>query len=855
MASVNKPTDLKQKEADVNRKLQIYGIVNAFQIGKVPSNDQIDVALNSFLASRALASPSKKLSSEGRELVEDFKDVVNQSKKLLLSKNEGNLLQDFIWQTQQFDPKAINTPNAPFDKDTAKQHGDQALEGLRTLGTLIITNGQFRKLLNDATILLRDIAGDAASNAANKVRPAGEDIAQIDRPADDNTWHDAPDFSKQNVKSQFSSIYKSDPAQDAKGVAGSAAQAVHQPDGTAGDRLNAAQNASSRAASQVKSNIDPDTRESTKQTTQEYRERTKQYLSQKMPEERRDQTVWRLKKMIVECQQHPDYNQAISTLLDLAEQYGSHSKRLTAGGAGTVKETRSHLAAAEADLKTLIERFANGTSTDDLWSSINTIYEDSDNDPELRNWFKSLDGYVRRCLQEQGFIMEDASTEEWHRLYDHGNYLLREKYRGHTDRVVDEIKFLADQFDQDAQNKTFAASLQKLFKNLGSDDNGKATFKPHLVKDLTDVIIPAAFEQIAYIPIPRIEYSDPEIDAVVENLVLESDNFMPNVLEVASDNYFRWGRKKIASTNKNSIDVKVTGIQMDLRDVSFYVKRKQGFPSITDTGVANIKMAGDGFCFRLKMSTADSKDRQHFFKIDKVDVDVKNLQIKLVKSNHKLLFGLFKPIMLKVLRPVIQKTAEKQLKEQFNKFDQLLYQVKLEADRALTEASRDPENVPNIYNRYINAAQKQFLQGKKKAEAVAADKKVNMAVTKEDSIFPNIHLPGGISSKATEYKELARKGEMWESPVFSIGAASKSSNIPTAPEVTRKPHAASSSNYTNGNSYHTNGNYTNGNTNGSYTNGQTVNNKYSGTTTGPISTTGPTAHSVPAVSSANTVTI
>ena len=35
--SVNKPTDVKQKEADVNRKLQIYGIINAFQAGKVPS--------------------------------------------------------------------------------------------------------------------------------------------------------------------------------------------------------------------------------------------------------------------------------------------------------------------------------------------------------------------------------------------------------------------------------------------------------------------------------------------------------------------------------------------------------------------------------------------------------------------------------------------------------------------------------------------------------------------------------------------------------------------------------------------------------------------------------------------------
>lgn len=35
--NVNKPTDVKQKEADVNRKLQLYGIISAFQLGKVPS--------------------------------------------------------------------------------------------------------------------------------------------------------------------------------------------------------------------------------------------------------------------------------------------------------------------------------------------------------------------------------------------------------------------------------------------------------------------------------------------------------------------------------------------------------------------------------------------------------------------------------------------------------------------------------------------------------------------------------------------------------------------------------------------------------------------------------------------------
>lgn len=110
-------------------------------------NKQIDVALNSAIASKPLSQPSAKLSDEGKHLVADLRDVIEQAKILLLTKNEGNLLQDFIWQTSQLS-SAGNTqlPGAPIDKSTAQQHGNQALDGLRTLGTLLISNGQFRKL-------------------------------------------------------------------------------------------------------------------------------------------------------------------------------------------------------------------------------------------------------------------------------------------------------------------------------------------------------------------------------------------------------------------------------------------------------------------------------------------------------------------------------------------------------------------------------------------------------------------------------------------------------------------------------------------------------------------------------------
>lgn len=200
-----------------------------------------------------------------------------------------------------------------------------------------------------------------------------------------------------------------------------------------------------------------------------------------------------------------------------------------------------------------------------MFDSINQIYRDADRDPELKGWFQRLDKYVRRCLQEQGYVLQDASTDEWNNIYDKGNYLLRDRYRSHTDRIVDELKYYGDQFDKDHQNKAFGNAMNKLFLDLGNDENGKPAFKPHLIKDLTEVIIPGFFENIRYVPIPRIEYSDPMIDCIVENLVLEGDNLAPNLLEFGSDNFWRWGRKTFASKNKNKVLLTVSGIQCDLR--------------------------------------------------------------------------------------------------------------------------------------------------------------------------------------------------------------------------------------------------------------------------------------------------
>lgn len=410
-----------------------------------------------------------------------------------------------------------------------------------------------------------------------------------------------------------------------------------------------------------------------------------------------------------------------------------------------------------------------------------------------------MDKYVRRCLQEQGYILKDESTDEWNALYDKGNFLLRDRYKDHTNRIMDEFKFMGDQFDQDPQNKAFANSMNKLFNDLGTDENGKATFKPHLVKDLVNVIIPGIFEHTRYVPVPRIEISDPMIDAIVENLVIESDNLFPNVLEFGNDNYYRLGRRQVSSKNENKVMIAASGIQMDLKDVAYYVKKKTGFPSITDKGVMDVMLHGEGFSFKLAARTANQKDRAHFVTIDTVNVQVKSLAIKIKQSNHKLLFGIAKPILLKVMKPVIQKAIEKEIRNQFDRLDTFAYGIYQDAQRSAKAARDDPEQAQSIFQNYVNAFQKKMTAKKEAAKEKSSNVQVNMAVTKQDSIFQNISLPGGISTKATEYKELAAKGDKWESPVFGIGSAKESSNIPRLAEVSRKPHNAAQGGVRGGN--------------------------------------------------------
>jgi len=155
-------------------------------------------------------------------------------------------------------------------------------------------------LVSDATILIRDMAGDAATNAATKVKPSEDKLSQIDEPAEDNTWHDAPNLSKENVRAQLQSVYKHAPTDETKDVANTTAEGARQPDGSL-DPQAGAQTAMGVAQDKVQAHTSDEDREAAKNTAAEYRRRAREYLNKKVPQERREQTVWRLKVSPATC--------------------------------------------------------------------------------------------------------------------------------------------------------------------------------------------------------------------------------------------------------------------------------------------------------------------------------------------------------------------------------------------------------------------------------------------------------------------------------------------------------------------------------------------------------------------------
>lgn len=818
--AVTSPVDRRAKEADVDRKLRFYGVIQAFRQGRMPDNRQIDETLK--YVNEHSPVDVDQLSPDGKKLVQDSRDIIETARLIVKQKNADELFQKFVWHTRDVSIEAVKTdPSEASQVNQEKLTEDrkQAVRHLRTILTLILTNSEVRKLLSDFSVIGRDLLAKGAAKAVEALRPTQEELARVNEPAPpdqfvsrggqkvgpgevpvlgakipgtDVTVEQHPHADEPKVvtgegeEKPGSQAVKEGVEQaqrqygDAVGQAGEVKEQTYQnaqqkarKAGEEGDvggtRAETSQEAEKKKqgfmerVKGVRENVAERIPQQHKDKAQEQYERGRKFLAEEyFPEERRDQFIYRGKKVIIECQKHEDYQDAFRWLLSVAEDYANRGLAVAGRGkeSGEAFISDPTLRHAMSELRELMERFANGKSMNIIFDATDALIDDARRDEEFRNWFKRLNNYIHRILLEAGYVLDEGCNSEGNEIRESGRKFWDGKYRTHFDNLFNAVGKWFSAMADDPLNKRFGEDWARLTKDLLFDSEGSLKFKPELWSDIRKVIVPALVDKIGYIPIPRVEYTDDTIDLVVENLTLQGRNLFPNIVTLDAHNFLKFSPyNTISDEHHHEFVFKFAQMQADMRDVAIYYRKKTGFPKVVDSGIADVLIGGNGLTATVHLVSAD-KDKSSVFKVKSVQVKVDTLKFSIRDSKHDLLYKTLMPLATGLVKRQIQKAIADGIHTGLEYLDGQLVAVRDRMKEAKTSSDISR----------TQALQDLFRRRKEESIKTTESKSQFKVVhTKRESII-GAETPAGWIHRVNEREEKATTGEGWKSEAFSIVA-------------------------------------------------------------------------------------
>jgi len=480
------------------------------------------------------------------------------------------------------------------------------------------------------------------------------------------------------------------------------------------------------------------------------------------PPERRDQFIFRMKKVIVECQQHDDYQESVRWLLGFIEEYAGHGRRAASKGTDSHAALMDDPALNQAlnELRTLLERFANGCSFQTIIEPINQLIDDAQQDESLKDWFRSCDGFMRKTLLEPGFVLSDQCNNEANRLRDSGRQFYDGKYSNHFDNLFNSISFFFTSMGEDPINARFGQDWARLTKDLLFDSEGGLKYKPELWNDIRKVIVPTLIDQIGYVPIPRVEYSDNSLDLVLENLTLSGRNLFPNLVSIEAHNYLKFSPyQNITDEQHHDFTLHFSQVQADMRDVAFYFNKKTGFPKLRDSGLADVVLGGSGLSVTIHLASAPAKDTTSVFQVKNVAVKVDSLKFAIRDSKHDGLYNTLRPLATGLVKKQIQKALQSAITTGLEYIDGQLVGVR----ERMNQAKASDETTR------MQALQDIFQRKKDEAASVKSNKDGQFkVVAKRDSVLLDQGHPAGWVNRQADLADKAQQGQNWKSPAFTI---------------------------------------------------------------------------------------
>ncbi|GJJ13079.1 hypothetical protein Clacol_007329 [Clathrus columnatus] len=728
---------------------------------------------------------SEALSPTGKKLIKDLQEMIETVRTLVREKNDDELIQYFLWHTRdvQVRPGSAIAPTqaTSFTADKIKDDGAQVAHHLRSLISLLISNSEARKLFSDFSLIGRDLL----VRSANLIQPDESALRQVDDPVANGQ----PAFKQRDNQVSLASAEEEvlrERMQNARRGTEETLNAMSSEGAKQGFDTETGQGNSLRVDnlrsgvsmtdSQLKGKIPEKHRE---QVASQYDRARGFLLEDYFPQERREKFIYRLKKVIIECQNERDYQESVRWLLDIISQYTNEGTTFTDETRPRVDWEQGSLKTAKNELFALLTRVANNRSPQPIVDAGRKLYDISRNDQELREWFQQINSWLRKILLESGYVVNEECDQEGRRLRENGRKFFDQKYKTYFDNLFNGVGDWLKNVIDDPLNGRLMNDWTRLIRDLLLNSEGTLSWKPELWADIRSVILPQIVDKAGYIPIPRAEFSNQALDLVIENLALSGQNFFPNVVSIEAHNYAKFSpHAGIPDRTQHNLIITLSQIQVDIRDVMFYFNKKTGFPKIKDSGIADVLIGGNGITTTIHLMTAQN-DSGSLFDVQNVNVKIDHLKFSIRDSKHDALYKFLRPLATGIVKRQVKNAIRDGIISALLLVNQQLVRIrdKMSEARAKEENATRIQALRDVMNfifkkRFILASLSvpQILkQQTGKGVGISPsprerEKHFNIMPKRDSLLLPNEGNPNGWICRQDFEERIASEGQEWRSP-------------------------------------------------------------------------------------------
>lgn len=496
-------------------------------------------------------------------------------------------------------------------------------------------------------------------------------------------------------------------------------------------------------------------------------------LKDKLKGEEKDSLLFRLRSAVTKLRKRNDYSESVSMIGLLIKRYAKIYSRAADETIGTLQddlETNEELDQAIKLGWQLLSSFGKKEAWDELERRFKKVIEHAQTDAEFESLMGDIASSIQDIFMDPGFF-ESSVHKNGDAKWNRTESLTLSPLRKDIDRLLEQARFTCETVaDDDDISKILRDSL-RIWAVLSPVQGGT---NDELLVDTYSVFVPLLIQAVQYIPIPRLEVSAPEIDLLLENLILEPGrtinhtSFLPFKLNINTNNdlTIRKARYRTTSSLTTLVTINLQGLSIRADEVGFWLRAHKGLLRLADEGIASLELDDRGIDIAIDFEVGKGHIEK-ILSLRNVKVKIHHLNYSLRRSKFACLAWIFKPIVRRIIRKVLERKLSSAIEDGIHAANRELVYAR---ERLRATRISDPKDL----HTFVRAIITRLIPEED------PDLYTNVGVVgganEQGNVFAGVYAPGSIvklwQEEAQEAGERVEEREVrgWRNEIFDVQA-------------------------------------------------------------------------------------